>query len=239
MDLLFAGAAGVLPCLAFGGFAALVVGLIIWGIVRARQEREALAALAAELGVRFYAEDPWDLPERYGQFDLFDSGHSKRATNVLAGDVDGRSMIAFDYSYKTGSGKDESTYSYQALLLGLPILAPHLVLRHESFLDKMAAWVGYENIKFESTEFSRKYYVKCDVPKFAYDIFHARLIEYLLACGDAPAMEMRGPLFLVHDSPRGIEGIRRMLQIGREVVRSIPEYVLNERGQTQPPGAVQ
>jgi hypothetical protein len=236
VDILFAGAAGALPCLLFGGFAALVVGLIIWGVIRARQEREAMAALAAELGVRFYPEDPWDLPGRYGQFDLFDSGHSKHATNVLAGDVDGRSMVACDYSYKTGSGKEETTHSYQAVIVGLPILAPHLFLRDENFLDKMAAWVGHDDINFESAEFSRKYYVKCDALKFAYDIFHARLIEYLLACGNAPAMEMRGPLFVLHDNPRGPDGIRRMLQIGRQIVQSIPEYVLKERGQTQPPG---
>jgi hypothetical protein len=238
VDLLFAGAAGALPCLLFGGFGALIVALVIWGIIRSRREREAMAALAAELGVRFYAEDPWDLPERYGQFDLFSSGHSKHATNVLAGDADGRSMMAFDYTYKTGSGKDESTYSYQALILGLPVLAPHLSLRDETFLDKMAAWVGHDDINFESAEFSRKYYVKCETPKFAYDIFHARLIEYLLKCGQAPAMEMRGPLLVMHDSPRGPDGIRRMFQIGRQIVQSIPDYVLKERGLTPPPGAV-
>ena len=236
MELLFGAAAGAVPCLLFGGFAALVVGLVIWGIMRARQEREAMAALATELGVQFYIEDPWDLPGRYGQFDLFDAGHSKHATNVLCGNVDGRNMVAFDYSYKTGSGKDESTHSYQAVVLDLPILAPHLALRDENFLDTIASWVGHDDLDFESEAFSKAYCVKCDQPKFAYDIFHARLIEYLLACGHAPAMEMRGPLFVIHDSPNGPAGIRRMLQIGRHMVESIPEYVLKERGLTQPPG---
>jgi hypothetical protein len=209
---------------------------IVWGIIKARQEREALAALARELGLAFYPDDPWALPDRYGHFGLFSKGHSRAASNVLSGNVDGHGLVAFDYRYKTGSGKDETTHSYQAAVMGLPILAPQLLLRDESLLDAVASWIGHDDLDFESDEFSRKYYVKCAERKFAYDIFHARLIEYLLASGHSPSIEMNGPLVVLYERPNGAPGIRRLIEIGRHVVESIPEYVLNERG-TAPPGA--
>lgn len=236
MERLFVIGAGVLPCMGFAAIGMLVVALIVWGIIRAHQRREAMAALAAELGLAFYPDDPWDIPRRYGHFDLMGTGHARRAANVLSGRIDGRTVIAFDYRYKTGSGKNESTHSYQAVVLELPILAARLRLRRESVFDTIASWVGHDDIDFESDAFSRRYHVKCEQPKFAYDIFHTRLIEYLLACGTSPSIEMNGPLVMVYESPSGPEGIRRLITIGREIIRSIPGYVLNERGIAQPPG---
>jgi hypothetical protein len=237
IELLFAGAAGALPCLFFAAVATLIVGGIIWAIISARKRREEYERLAAELGCRYYPDDPWDLPARYAHFDLFSTGHGRKAANVLAGGLDGRSALAFDYQYSTGSGKNETTHHFQVAVLEMPITAPALKLRDESFLDTIASWVGHDDIDFESAEFSKRYHVKCTERKFAYDIFHARLIEYLLGCGTAPSIEMNGPLIMVYERPHGAEGVRRLITIAQEIVRSIPEYVLTERGIAQPPGA--
>jgi len=237
MEVVFGGLAGLVPCLLFGGIAALIVVAIVYGVIKARERREAMARLAARLGLRYYADDPWDMPSRYGHFDLFQHGHSKRASNILAGDLDGRSVVAFDYRYKTGSGKNETTHHYQGAVLETPIVAPRLRMRQESVLDRVASWVGYDDIDFESDEFSRRYHVKSEDRRFAYDILHARLIDYLLQCGTAPAMEMQGPLMLVYDSGHGsVANVQRLLVIGQEVIRSIPDYVLKARGAGPPPG---
>ena len=230
IEMLFAGAAGALPCLFFAAVATLIVGGIIWAIISARKRREEYERLAAELGCRYYPDDPWDLPARYAHFDLFSTGHGRKAANVLAGGLDGRSALAFDYQYSTGSGKNETTHHFQVAVLEMPITAPALKLRDESFLDTIASWVGHDDIDFESAEFSKRYHVKCTERKFAYDIFHARLIEYLLACGNAPGMEFKGPLLVLSQTLGGPEQARRLLEIGREIIRSIPEYVLHERG---------
>jgi len=233
MESLFpvvAGGAGACQCLFFALVAAGIVGLIIYGIMKARERREALARLAAQWGLTYYADDPFDIPARYAFFDLFDTGHSRSASNVMAGQVNGRDVILCDYRYKTGSGKNESTHSFQAAILTLPILAARLHVRQESVFDKIASWVGHDDINFESAEFSRRYHVKCDNPKFAYDIFHARLIEYLLACGDMPALEMSGVTLLLYDNQGQVENVRRLMEIGQEIIRSIPEYVLHQRG---------
>jgi hypothetical protein len=221
---------GPMPCLLFVTIAVLIVVGIVYGFIKARQRREALERLAAELGLKFYPDDPWNLLIRYGHLDLL--GHGGRASNVLAGQMDGRDVAAFDYQYTTGSGKNSHTYYYQAAVFEMPIVAPRLLVRRESVLDKVASWVGHDDLNFESAEFSRRYHVKCDRPKFAYDIFHNRLIEYLLAVpSGAPNMEMNGPLLLVYGARgSGPEQVRWLLDVGREIIRSIPDYVRRERG---------
>lgn len=222
---------GPMPCLLFITIAVLIVVGIVYGLIKARQRREALQRLAAELDLTFYSDDPWDLPVRYGHMDLFQSGHSRRASNILAGQVDGREVVAFDYQYTTGSGKNKHTHYYHAAGFEMPIVAPRLWLRRENVFDKVASWVGHDDLDFESAEFSGRYHVKCDLPKFAYDIFHNRLIEYLLGCGNAPAMEMNGPLLLIYESGTGgTDRVRRLIEIGGEMMRSIPDYVRRERG---------
>ena len=228
--MLFADMGGPFACVMFVAVAAIIVVAIVMGIIRARERREAMARLAAELGLTYSAADPWDLPTRYAHFELFSAGHSRRASNVLAGAIDGREVLLFDYQYTTGSGKHKTTHYYQGAILGLPILAARLHVRRENLLDRVASWVGHDDINFESTEFSERYHVKCDDRKFAYDIFHNRLIEYLLACGEAPTIEMNGPTLLLCESQRGPENLRRLFTIGREIITRIPEYVLTARG---------
>jgi hypothetical protein len=222
--------AGAVPCLFFVAVAAMIIVAVVWAFLKARQRREAMARLAAGLGLEYYPDDPYDLPARYAHFNLFDSGHSRKASNVLSGTLDGRPVLAFDYQYTTGSGKNRHTHCYQAAVIEMPVLAPRLELRSESVFDTLASWVGYDDIDFESEQFSKRYHVKCDERKFAYDIFHARLIDWLLRCGDVPTLEMRGPILLTYDSQGGVEQVQRLLAVGQEIVGSIPEYVLHERG---------
>jgi hypothetical protein len=221
---------GILPCIVVPAFIALAVALIVFGILKARKRREAMTRLAAELGFEYYPDDPWSLEDKYAMFELFGRGHSRKAANVICGEVDGRAVVAFDYRYTTGSGKNQSTHSCQALVMGLPIVAAGLRMRSESLFDRVASWVGYDDIDFESDEFSRRYHVASEDRRFAYDILHARLIEYLLACGQAPDLEMKGPLMVLFDSQGDVEKVRRLLAIGREIVASIPEYVRSARG---------
>jgi hypothetical protein len=109
-------------------------------------------------------------------------------------------------------------------------------MRSESLFDRVASWVGYEDINFESDEFSRRYHVACDDRRFAYDILHARLIDYLLGCGSVPNLEMQGPLMVLFESQGDAANVRRLIAIGREIVASIPDYVRSARGIGQPAG---
>ena len=95
----------------------------------------------------------------------------------------------------------------------------------EGIFSKIAQAVGYDDIDFESHEFSRKYCVRSKDKKFAYDVCNARMIDYLLDNLDL-TMEIEGPALAIGFKSRlSVDQIRgqygRLLQI-----RSlIPNYL--------------
>lgn len=169
----------------------VVIALVAWyAHEQAKKRREGLAAVAQQLGWRF---DPsydsgWD--HHYGQFGWFTTGHSRYAYNILTGNIpmNGRQLPAAmgDYTYKvtSGSGKDRrtTTYRFSFLLVDLPYMGlPELSVRKEGLFDGFTAMLGFNDIDFESEEFSRKFHVKSPDKRFAYDLIHPQMIEFLLA----------------------------------------------------------
>ena len=61
---------------------------------------------------------------------------------------------------------------------------PELIITREGVFSKIAQAFGYDDIDFESHEFSRRFCVRSKDKKFAYDVCNARMIEYLLANDD-------------------------------------------------------
>jgi hypothetical protein len=55
-------------------------------------------------------------------------------------------------------------------------------------MDKVTEFFGYDDIDFESAEFSRKFYVQSPDRKWAYDVLHQRAMEFLLV---SPVFSLR------------------------------------------------
>lgn len=164
----------------------------------AEARRQELAALAARRGWRFSPDDDRAFPASVAGFDCFSRGSSQRIYNTLRGSTTTRlgpiALQAGDYRYTTGSGKNRHTHRLSYVVADLPLPVPpgvELVIRPEGFTDSIAAFVGFDDIDFESEEFSRRYFVKSNDRKFAYAVVHARMMEYLLAspCGH---LQLRG-----------------------------------------------
>jgi hypothetical protein len=125
------------------------------------------------------------LDERLPHFDCLKSGSDRYAFNRLQGEWRGRSLLAFDYHYTTTStdskGRSQTHHHHfsAAVLTGDVPLKP-LSIRSESWLDKVTQFFGFDDIDFESAEFSRNFYVKSPDRRWAYDVLHARAIEHLL-----------------------------------------------------------
>jgi hypothetical protein len=173
-----------------------VIALLIAGAyfahLAAKKRREALKAIADQAGWRFYPGRDYEHDDEYAHFEIFRRGHSRAAYNTLVGEIeiDGRSfpLKAGDFTYKvtSGSGKNRrtTTHRFSYLIVHLPFrYAPDLLIRREGFFDKLAGVFGFDDIDFESEEFSRKFHVKCTDRRFAYDVIHPRMMEFLL--GDA------------------------------------------------------
>jgi hypothetical protein len=175
----------------------VIVGALIYvSHLRAKARRRELAGLASDLGWRFDPSGDAGHEAAYGHFSIFDRGRSRRAYNSLFGTIaiDGRTYAtkAGDFRFTTGSGKNRKTHTFSYLLLNLPFRStPELHIRREHVFDKVASAIGFDDIDFESEEFSRRFYVKSPDKKFAYDVVHARMMEFLLS-GRGPALELKG-----------------------------------------------
>jgi len=211
------------------GFIAFIVVLGVFGYVSARKRREAMATLAAKLGLSFEPNKNWDIARRYCFLDKLRAGSNRYAFNILSGNYQGHDVTIFDYHYRTGSGKNTQHHYISFFILHLLASFPELVIGPEGIFSKMAQALGYDDIDFESYEFSRKFCVRSRDKKFAYDVCNARMIEYLLSNTDL-TIEIEGEALAVSFgsrlAPEQIEpNLNRLI-----TVRSIlPEYLFSRR----------
>ena len=196
--------------LIFIAFAVLAAVGGYFGHLAAKKRREALAAKAAELGLSFFHGRDTGYDEEYAHFELFARGFGRAAYNTMSGrvEVGGHEMLCKmgDFTYKTreGSGKNRRTvthrFSYMILHLPWGAAMPDLLIRKEGFFDKIGAAFGFDDIDFESAEFSRTYCVKSANKKFAYDVCHQRMIEFLMETGPSSVDIERGRLCMTDGS---------------------------------------
>jgi hypothetical protein len=167
---------------------------------QAHLRRQAeLAGLAAARGWQYDAAKDHAHDERYGHFSLFTQGSSRYAYNTIRGalKIDGQSwrVQLGDYHYQTThhNGKHTQRVSHHLsyVIVETPYLGlPELFIRREHLLDKVAGFIGFDDIDFESAEFSDRFCVKSRDKRFAYDVLHPRMMEFLLD-GQPPTIDFR------------------------------------------------
>ena len=184
-------------------FALAAVGIvlaIVFGLKAEKKRRQMLAAWAAANGCSFEPDRVTHLELRFSRFDDFTKGDARYAHNVIRGNRNGRELWAFDYHYQTYShskqGRKTHHHHFTAVILDTGLALKPLAIRSEGFFDKLTAAVGFDDIDFESAEFSRTFHVKSPDRRWAYDVLHQETMEYLLG---APRYEIRfeGPHVLV------------------------------------------
>jgi len=211
--------------------ALIIVGAIV-GHLQAKKRREAMGALATRLGLRFDPSKSHDMARRFTFLDKLRQGSNRYAFNVLSGNHRDHDITAFDYHYETHStdskGRRQTHHHYFSFfILRLPASFGELTIEPEGFFSKIAQAVGYDDIDFESHEFSRKFCVRARDKKFAYDVCNARMIEYLLANPDLMIeieLDSLAVAFKRRLSPEQIEpNLQRLIQI-----RSLlPDYLFS------------
>ena len=92
--------------------------------------------------------------------------------------------MSFDYEYKTQTtnGKQTTTQVHRFSVLGLSmgILMPQLSVDPENFLERFVGRLTGNDIDLESEEFNRAFTVGCPDRKFASDVLHPQMMEFLL-----------------------------------------------------------
>ncbi len=211
------------------GFLAVVIVVGVVSYISAQKRREAMAALASRLGLRFSPHRDRSLARQYEFLDKLRAGRDRYAYNILSGTYQGHEVLVFDYHYKTGSGKNTHHHHFSFFVLQIPASFPELIIAPEGFFSKIAQAVGYDDIDFESHEFSRKFCVRSRNKKFAYDVCHAQMIEYLLANEDL-TIEMDGyALAISFNSRLAAQYIEPNLNRLVALRSLMPEYLFTRR----------
>ena len=170
-----------------GYFFAVMIMLFIASMAIARyaakKRRDAMSAQAARMGFRYAPTVPGLMERLTALGDPFDRGSGSRARNVLTGMWDGRSATAFDYSYKTSSGKETKTHHLGIVCIDAQLDMPTLSVLPEGVLTRaMGALLG-DDVQLESEDFNRAFRVTSDNRRFATDVLHPRTMQFLLANG--------------------------------------------------------
>ncbi len=192
----------------------IVVALVIAGIyfshLAAKKRREELNALAQQLDWTFDPLRHRSINGPAADLAIFTKGHSRRSYNTLSGALEIHNTScraqAGDYTYREthGSGKNRrtTTYHFSYLILDHPYPnLPALIIRPEGIFDKMAGVFGFDDIDFESAEFSKRFYVKSSDKKFAYGVIDPRMMEFLLHT-TPPMLEISRGILCLSDGKR-------------------------------------
>ncbi len=171
--------------LIFGALIILFVAAIVLTSLAGKKRREALGAWAAENGLSFTSDRDFGFDARFPAFGCLRQGERRYAYNILSGLWRHRPFTGFDYHYEIHShdskGRRQTHHHYfSAVVIGSDVPLKPLRIRPEGLFDKLAAAFGFDDIDFESAEFSRKFHVKATDRKYAFDVLHPRAIEFLL-----------------------------------------------------------
>ena len=216
--------------LIFGAFVVLIIVLAIFGAVAAKKRREALTALAQRLGLAFSPGHDREIAARFHFIDRLAQGSNRYAYNIFSGAFQGWSVLAFDYHYQTESRDSKGHrqthhHHFSSFILQLERSFPELIITREGLFSKIAQAFGYDDIDFESHEFSRKFCVRSKDKKFAYDVCHARMIEFLLANDDLHIEIESAALALVLAGTQPPERIEPNLQRMVQIRALMPNYL--------------
>jgi len=207
-----------------------VVGAIIWGIYAGKKRRDAMTELARRLGLQFSSERNYQMAERYAFLDKLRQGSNRYAYNIITGDYQGHGVTVFDYHYETESrdskgNRDTDHHHFSFFILTLDKCFPELTIAKESFFSKIAQAIGFDDIDFESHEFSKKFVVRSKDKKFAYDFCNAQMIDYLLGHPNINIEVDQNSLALGFDRCLTVEEIEPRLNQLIKLRSLMPDYL--------------
>lgn len=214
-------------------FVALIVMIIVFGAMAAAKRRKELTAWAAAHGLQFDESKDSSTDERFPAFSCLREGDHRYSFNHLRGPWGKYEFLGFDYHYETHSTDSKGhrqthDHHFSAVIFTTPWMLKPLFIRPEGLMDKITAFFGANDIDFESTEFSKKFFVKSPDKKWAYDVLHARTMQFLL---DSPryhlqfeghyAIAWNGSIFKTQE-------FEAAAAVPQGILDALPDYLVKE-----------
>jgi hypothetical protein len=189
----------------------------------------------------FFGRPDWTLVDRddslIDKYDLTRVGQRHRTERVVRGLNDGLPLEAFVHRWQTtrtetstdSEGKTTTrtvteNHDEAVLAVWLPVSLPRLSLN--------GGWGG-KRVKFELEEFNDRFAVRTSDPKFAYDVIHPRMMEFLMA-GDPPDFVIEGPVMRFSPSEHDTIFIGRCADFAHELLARVPPFVWSDLGTERP-----
>ena len=218
-----------------------VAAVILFAVLdrqRKAKRRKELAAWAQAKGLSFRPSADSGIDDRFQQFKCLRQGDGGRyGYNIMEGIVGRRAVCAFDYHYETHThnskgGRSTHHHHFSAVVVGAGLPLKPLFIRTETFVDKMAEFVGFDDIDFESTEFSRQFLVKSPDRRWAYDVLHQATMEFLL---NSPrfTLEFQGSRVIAYRGKTlSTADFEAALQVVTGILDRLPASLLSELSQS-------
>jgi len=172
--------------LLFLAIAAIAIVSVVLGAQARKRRQLELQAWASSHGWHFTVDEVSSLERRFPGFSCLTQGDNRYGYNVVRGTRDDCDLWAFDYHYQTYStdSKGHRTthhHHFSALLVDSGLRLAPLNIRQEGFFDRMKGVFGFDDIDFESAQFSNEFWVTAPDKRWAYDVINQRNMELLLA----------------------------------------------------------
>ncbi len=220
----------------------IVIGVVFYlSYLYEQKRRKLLESWAARRKFNFQSAKDSDFRQRFPTLKILHRGHSRFARNIITGQVRDRELITCDYQYTTGHGKNRRVHNMSMIMIKSDYPLIPLFIRPEHIFDKVGEFVGLDDIDFESAEFSRTFYVKSSDKRWAYDVIHARMMEFLLA---QPRFHIQMDLehLVVYRTRRfGVDDFDAAIKLADGMYRRIPGFVVQQMtgGELKEPDSVQ
>lgn len=174
-------------------------------------------------------------PQMVGAFrgGPFNRGSGRRAFFGYHGRFDGLPIQGFAYQYSTGSGKNRQTHHYHVDVLPLGGRFPDLNVSRENWATRTFT----SDLKFENAQFNREWNVRCGSARFAHDVIHPRVMDWLMGAQVPHFADLwfeNGCLLVSSTGVRRPEHVDAYLRFLTQFVSHLPRFVLDEVG-IQPP----
>ena len=213
-------------------FVIIAIIAVIYNAIQAQKRREGLFELSQRLNLSFTPDRDFSISDRFNFLKELNQGQNRYATNVLSGTYQQNQVLAFDYHYETVTHDDKGSHTeahwFSFFIIMIPVVFPQMTIRREGLFTKIAEAFGYQDIKFESAEFSRTFCVRSPDKKFAYDVCNAKMIEYLLANRDLSVEIENEVIALVFSGRISVEAFEPNLHRLVEIRSRLPQYLLTQ-----------
>jgi hypothetical protein len=190
----------------------------------------------------FFGRPDWTLTDAddslIDAYGLTREGSRHRTERVVRSPNDGLPLEAFVHRWQTtrtetytdSEGKTQTrTVTDQqeenVAAVRLPVPFPQLSLN--------GGWGG-QRVRFELEEFNDRFAVRTDRPKFAYDVVHPRMMEFLMAV-DPPDFQITGQVMRFLVSKHDTVLLGTCADFAHEFLARFPSFVWDDLGIEPPP----